>query len=232
MDHSGKRLPDDLDDARPFRLAPRLVQILSATTGSTALIAFSVFLFTGPWHILVLYKETSAVLAFDLCLSMAFFAQHSGMIRNAFKAWFARFAPAHYHGAIFSIASGICLFCVVHLWQASEHMLVTVNAPWRLGLQAIRYHLRGKSQPAASFSERGPYRWVRHPQYFCVLVMIWSFPDLTADRLLFNVLWSTWIAAGTLLEERDLLATLGDQYRDYQARVPMLIPLPGKAGSG
>ncbi len=258
MDHSGKRLPDDLDDARPFRLGPRLVQILSAAIGSTALIAFSVFLFTGPWQVLVLYEETSAVLAFDLCLSMAFFAQHSGMIRNTFKAWFARFAPAHYHGAIFSIASGICLFCVVHFWQASEHMLVTVDAPWRLGLQAlflaalggiiwsslslrsfdsfglraIRYHLRGKSQPAASFSERGPYRWVRHPQYFCVLVMIWSFPDLTADRLLFNVLWSTWIAAGALLEERDLLVTLGDQYRDYQARVPMLIPLPGKAGSG
>ncbi len=258
MHHSGKRPPDDLDDARPSRLVPRLVQILSAASGSTALLAFTVFLFTGPWQVLLLFNDTSAVLAFNLCLSMMFFAQHSGMIRNSFKAWFARFAPEHYHGAVFSIASGICLFCVVHFWQASDHILVTVNAPWRHGLQAlflaalggiiwsslslrsfdsfglraIRYQLRGKSQPAASFSEHGPYRWVRHPQYLCVLVMIWSCPDLTADRLLFNVLWSTWIAAGTLLEERDLLATFGDQYRVYQSRVPMLIPLPGKAGSG
>jgi len=54
--------------------------------------------------------------------------------------------------------------------------------------------------------------------------MIWSYPDLTADRLLFNVLWSAWIAVGTLLEERDLTVTLGQQYKDYQSRVPMLIP--------
>ena len=56
--------------------------------------------------------------------------------------------------------------------------------------------------------------------------MIWSFPDLTADRLLFNVLWSTWIVVGTLLEERDLAVTLGQQYKEYQSRVPMLIPWP------
>jgi len=92
------------------------------------------------------------------------------------------------------------------------------------GLQALRCHLRGTSPPAATLTERGPYRWVRHPQYFFILVMIWSYPDLTADRLLFNVLWSTWIVAGTLMEERDLAVTLGDRYREYQLRVPMLIP--------
>ena len=54
--------------------------------------------------------------------------------------------------------------------------------------------------------------------------MIWCYPDLTADRLLFNVLWSAWIVAGTLMEERDLAVTLGDRYREYQSRVPMLIP--------
>ena len=31
---------------------------------------------------------------------------------------------------------------------------------------------------------RGPYRWVRHPLYLTTLLMIWSYPDLTADRLL------------------------------------------------
>ena len=98
------------------------------------------------------------------------------------------------------------------------------------GLRAIRCQLRGKQQPAAAFTERGPYRWVRHPQYFCVLVMIWSYPDLTADRLLFNVLWSTWIVVGTLLEERDLTETFGHHYQEYQSRVPMLIPWPGKGG--
>jgi hypothetical protein len=226
------------------------VLILSATIGISALIAFTIFLFTGPWKILILYKDTRTVLAFDLCLSMVFFAQHSGMIRHSFQAWFGKFAPKYYHGATFSIASGICLYCIIFFWQASEQMLVTANDTFRpgmralffaalggiiwsnlvlhsfdiFGLRAIRCHLRGKAQPAASFMERGPYRWVRHPQYFCILVMIWSQPDLTADRLLFNVLWSTWITAGTILEERDLTATIGQQYQEYQSRVPMLIP--------
>jgi len=194
--------------------------------------------------------DTSAVLAFDLCLSISFFAQHSGMIRQSFRAWFRRFAPTYYDGAIFSIASGICLYCIVFFWQGSEQTILTANGPMRLGmrslfftalggiiwsnvalrsfdsfgLQAIRCHLLGKHRPAASFVVRGPYRWVRHPQYFFILVMIWSYPDLTADRLLLNVAWSTWLVVGTLLEERDLTKTFGHRYREYQLRVPMLIP--------
>ena len=229
---------------------PRLVQILSAAIGITSLLAFTVFLYTGPWHTAVLYSDTRAVLAFDLFLSGIFFAQHSGMIRQSFQNEFGRFAPACYHGAAFSIASGICLYGVILFWQASELTIVSVSEPLRsgmralflialggiiwsnlvlrsfdiFGLRAIRYHLRGLPQPVTLFTEQGPYRWVRHPQYFCILVMIWSYPDLTADRLLFNILWSTWIAVGTVLEERDLTASIGRQYREYQSRVPMLIP--------
>jgi protein-S-isoprenylcysteine O-methyltransferase Ste14 len=250
MDHSSAGPSGDGDKSRPSRLGPQLARVLSALFGITALVAFIVFLFTGPWHHLVLYRDTAAVLAFDASLSAAFFAQHSGMIRRSFKAWFAGLAPEYYHGAIYSIAAGICLYCVMLFWQVSEPVLLTVNEPLRLamralflaalggivwsnlalrsfdvfGLRAISCHLRGTSDPVASLTERGPYRWVRHPQYFFILVMIWSYPGLTADRLLFNVLWSAWIVVGTLLEERDLVVTLGDRYREYQSRVPMLIP--------
>ncbi|MCE5274564.1 MAG: hypothetical protein LLG43_05445 [Deltaproteobacteria bacterium] len=67
-----------------------------------------------------------------------------------------------------------------------------------------------------------------------MLVMIRSCPDLTADRLLFDVLWSAWIFGATRLEEHDLVRDFGNQYREYQARVPMLIPLqdPLRAGKG
>jgi protein-S-isoprenylcysteine O-methyltransferase Ste14 len=240
----------DSNNVRPFRFGPHIVQMLSVAFGVTSLVAFFVFLFTGPWKMLVLFHDTRAILAFDLCLSVAFFVQHSGMIRRSFRTWLQRFAPDHYHGAIFSIGSGICLYCVMVFWQVSELTLVATNDLWRLGvrvlflgalggvlwsnlalrsfdsfgLQAIRSHLRGKKPPVASFMERGPYRWVRHPQYFCILVMIWSSPNLTADRLLLNILWSAWVVIGTLLEERDLKATFGHRYEDYQSRVPMLVP--------
>jgi hypothetical protein len=241
---------DDKIDARPFRIGPHVMQMFAAAIGITALMAFTIFLFTGPWVKFTLYENTREVLVFDLCLSMMFFVQHSGMIRKTFQTWFGRIAPNYYHGATFSIASGICLFCIVILWQVSEQTIVTVNNPVRLGLRglfvaalggiiwsnlalrsfdifglrAIRCHLRGKPEPVTSLTERGPYRWVRHPQYFCILVMIWVYPDLTMDRMLFNVLWSTWIVVGTMLEERDMMLSIGDQFRDYQSRVPMLIP--------
>ena len=37
--------------------------------------------------------------------------------------------------------------------------------------------------------------------------MIWSYPDLTLDRLLLNLLFSVWVIVGTLFEEGDLLAS-------------------------
>jgi protein-S-isoprenylcysteine O-methyltransferase Ste14 len=65
---------------------------------------------------------------------------------------------------------------------------------------------------------------VRHPLYFFTLVMIWTSPDITLDRLLFNVLFTGWIVVGTRLEERDLVAEFGEHYSVYQRHVPMLIP--------
>jgi protein-S-isoprenylcysteine O-methyltransferase Ste14 len=54
--------------------------------------------------------------------------------------------------------------------------------------------------------------------------MIWASPDVTADRLLFNILWSIWMVVATRLEERDLAAEFGEGYRRYQRSVPMLLP--------
>ena len=77
------------------------------------------------------------------------------------------------------------------------------------GLKLIADHLRGTESTRLPLRVRGPYRWVRHPLYAFVLLMIWSCPDLTADRLLFNVLFSAWMIVGTILEERDLVIAFG-----------------------
>jgi protein-S-isoprenylcysteine O-methyltransferase Ste14 len=61
-----------------------------------------------------------------------------------------------------------------------------------------------------------------------MILLVWLHPSFTADRLLFNIIWTSWIITGTLLEERDLAEHFGDQYRDYQKRVSMLLPVPGK----
>ena len=97
-----------------------------------------------------------------------------------------------------------------------------------LGLGPIRAHLRGQAYRPAEFVVRGPYLWVRHPLYSCILVMLWTNPDVTADRLLLSVMWTVWIWAGAAMEERDLVAEFGDDYRAYQRQVPMLIPWRGR----
>jgi protein-S-isoprenylcysteine O-methyltransferase Ste14 len=54
--------------------------------------------------------------------------------------------------------------------------------------------------------------------------MIWASPNLTIDKLLFNIMWTLWIFIAAMLEERDLTREFGNSYREYQKQVPMLIP--------
>ncbi len=191
----------------------------------------------------------SLALPWDGLLSLAFFLQHSLMVRRSVKARMARHLPSRYLGAVYAIASGVALGAAALLWQRTERWFVA-EGPLRwlgtglaalaaagfvwgvaslrgfdpLGLRPIRAHRRGRPQRPAELQIRGAYRWVRHPLYLCVLVLFWSSPELSADRLLFDVLWTAWIIGATFLEERDLAAELGAPYLAYQRRVPMLIP--------
>ena len=54
-----------------------------------------------------------------------------------------------------------------------------------VGLTALRRSFSIMAE-ARVLVTTGPYRWVRHPLYFSILVLIWFCPDLTLDRLLLN----------------------------------------------
>jgi hypothetical protein len=190
------------------------------------------------------------LLIWDVLLSFLFFVQHSGMVRRSFRSRMESVMPMRYQGAIYTIASGIAFAVVVVFWQKSEIQLLVLEGGllWiaricsaaavaifalsayslrtfdPLGIGPIRAHLSGRTHVPGPFVIRGPYRWVRHPLYSCVIVLFWTNPDLTTDRLLFNVLWTAWIYLGTIFEERDLKREFGDSYGEYQKRVPMLFP--------
>jgi protein-S-isoprenylcysteine O-methyltransferase Ste14 len=151
---------------------------------------------------------------------------------------------------MYTLASGFVLLAFVAFWQVSEIILFEVRGlpggvmrtfyflsilgicwgMWALrsidmfGLDPILKNLRSKPSPPSPLRIQGPYRWVRHPLYLLMIVLFWSYPSLTADRLLFNILWTIWVVIGTILEERDLVDDFGDAYRDYQTNVPMLVP--------
>jgi protein-S-isoprenylcysteine O-methyltransferase Ste14 len=223
-----------------------LVMALSGFLGSVSLILFGIFLYTGLPSQMNLGLSEQTNLYFDALLCFLFFLQHSLMIRNGLTG----FIPQNYHGAFFSIFSGIFLLILMLFWQKSTAFqfdldgaayffmralfflsiigyYVTIRSlrPFDpFGIREIIIHLKGKTAKAPVFTVRGTYRWVRHPLYFFSLLLIWATVSVTTDRLLFNGLWTVWIIVGAMLEERDLVASFGDAYRNYQRNVPMLIP--------
>ena len=223
---------------------------LAGLLGGGTLFLFMVFLYVGPMNWIRLELGETASLWLNACLCLAFFVQHSVMIRRSFRQRLGRFLPREFDPAFFAIASGVVLIVLIAFWQESSYTVANAAGFWSWLLRAVyflclagffwgmwalgvfdpfgviplRDHLRGRQSPPVPFVFRGPYRWVRHPLYLVLIVMIWSYPDLTADRLLFNVLWTLWMVVGTVLEERDLVASFGDAYRTYQREVPMLIP--------
>jgi protein-S-isoprenylcysteine O-methyltransferase Ste14 len=224
--------------------------ILAYLAGSVSLLGMVIFLFHGPFDLVNLELGEAGGLVLNTVLSVIFFIQHSAMIRPRFHQWLSHLVRPAYHGAIYTISSGILLLVIMILWQKSGFQVVEFHGIIRwllhavfflslgifywgiqsldgfdgLGVGPIFNELRGTHPRPKPFMVSGVYRWVRHPLYFSCLLLIWSCPDITADRLLFNILWTVWIVLGTVFEERDLVASFGEAYRDYQRNVPMLIP--------
>jgi protein-S-isoprenylcysteine O-methyltransferase Ste14 len=212
-------------------------------------LAFIVFLFVGPLNIVNLGLSEGQALLIDTLLCLAFFVQHSFMARKPFHQRFARLTPAQYGGSVYAIVSGVFVIGLVMLWQESNYTLFTLQGTlrwffraffflaiacvlWALSvgfldlyrLRSIVHDLRGTEPTPVSLVTRGPYHQVRHPLYISSLFLLWSYPDLTLDRMLLNILFSFWVIAGILLEERDLVDEFGQEYRDYQRKVPMVLP--------
>ncbi|MBF0118413.1 MAG: isoprenylcysteine carboxylmethyltransferase family protein [Desulfobacterales bacterium] len=227
-----------------------IIIYMSLFFGITSLLVFSAFLLVNPQSIVDIGLSETGKIFFNTFLSLLFFLQHSIMIRNSFRKKAETFFNPVYYNAFFSIASGIVLLITILFWQKSSLSLATTTGIYcwifyifffiaiagfiwgsralllfdPFGIKKILYHLRGKQHNNIPFVINGPYKYVRHPLYFFMLIMIWASPDLTPDRLLFNIIWTIWIYWGAKLEENDLVNEFGNKYQEYQKNVPMIFP--------
>lgn len=81
--------------------------------------------------------------------------------------------------------------------------------------------------PRQAIVERGAYRWVRHPSYTAAALMITGLGLALGNwASFFTLVVAVSIAYGyrVNVEERALLATLGDNYREYMRRTKKFVP--------
>lgn len=190
-------------------------------------------------------------------LILLFGLQHSWMARAKFKQQMGRFIPPVLVKSNYILLSGFCLLVIAGFWVRVPTVVYDLRETWAywlflfisiaglglvgwagkvlngaelLGVDVLRTVFTGKEAPESEFMTPGPYRFVRHPIYTGILLLLWSIPVATLDQLLFSVGFTLYLVIGTKYEEKDLLARFGEKYHDYQRKVPMFIPFLGKRG--
>jgi methanethiol S-methyltransferase len=187
----------------------------------------------------------------NLLLLALFAVPHSVMARPVFKRWWTRFVPNTIERSTYVLVSSLLLFLMFWQWRTMPAVIWAVAwAPGRLvlwalftlgwvtalvstflinhfdlfGLRQVYLAWRGSPYSDLEFRESLLYRVVRHPLMLGFIIAFWATPTMTAGHLLFAVATTGYILIAMQLEEYDLVAALGDRYRDYRGRVPMLIP--------
>lgn len=97
------------------------------------------------------------------------------------------------------------------------------------GTRQIRNHFRGIEEAEDEpLRTGGLLRFVRHPLYSGAFLILWGRVSNEFD--LATAVWgSLYLLAGTVCEERRLLARYGDAYGAYRRRVRAFIPRKGRA---
>jgi methanethiol S-methyltransferase len=116
-----------------------VLALFSIGIGGGSLLLFAYFLLFGTPSPIGVARSDAARLAFDAVLCLAFFGQHSGMIRRGAKQRLAKRIPSTHQPALYSIASGPCLFALVFAWQPTTDFLFRPQgiARWLVGRFAM-----------------------------------------------------------------------------------------------
>ena len=188
--------------------------------------------------------------AVNLGLLTLFALQHSVMARPTFKRWWTKIVPAAAERSTYVLFSSLALIAMFIYWQPLGGVVWDVTHPtakavlygafafgWGLvlistflinhfdlfGLRQVWLELLGKPYTQLQFGTPLFYRYVRHPLYLGWFFAFWATPTMTMSHLVFAVMTTAYILVAIQLEERDLVAHLGQAYRDYRERVPMIM---------
>ncbi|MBT8421659.1 MAG: isoprenylcysteine carboxylmethyltransferase family protein, partial [Gammaproteobacteria bacterium] len=167
----------------------------------------------------------------NIGLILLFGLQHSIMARPGFKKIWTRVIPKTYERSTYVLASSLVLAFVFWQWQPIQVWLwgtssalgysilyglfmlgtIIVLASTFMtdhfdlfGVRQVWLNLWGRPYTHQPFQARWFYRFMRHPLYFGLLLMLWSTPRMSYGHALFSLGMTMYILIGVRYEERDL----------------------------
>jgi protein-S-isoprenylcysteine O-methyltransferase Ste14 len=121
-------------------------------------------------------------------------------------------------GSFSWIAFAAGVVCAVASFRLRWAAIAALGKFWSLHVEIRENH---------EFVQSGPFRFVRHPTYFSMILETAAFGLLCSAWWMLAVIPLVFIPVLVMrlrLEEPALVEKFGDAYRAYQRRVPMLIP--------
>lgn len=107
-------------------------------------------------------------------------------------------------------------------------LLVTVFQTDVMAFAGVRQVLQPDLKHENQLVVKGFYRLVRHPLYLFSIILFWLMPSVTDLILAFILAGTLYFLLGTIPEERKLLATFGEAYRQYRQEVSWILPFAKK----
>jgi methanethiol S-methyltransferase len=191
----------------------------------------------------------------NIALLGLFAVQHTIMARPAFKQWWTKFVPVQVERSTYVLVASLLLALLFwqwrpilgEIWNVENTTAKTVLfgifwLGWGIvlfssfiishfdlfGLRQVWLYLSNREYHHLKFQARSLYKLIRHPLMLGIIIAFWATPHMTTGHLVFAITATVYILIGIQFEERDLVHFHGQNYIDYQGRVPMLIPLGRK----
>jgi protein-S-isoprenylcysteine O-methyltransferase Ste14 len=191
-----------------------------------------------------------------------FAVQHMIMARVKFKEWWTKIVPISVGRSTFVLFSSLILILLFWEWRPMPGLIWNVEHPagylilqalfwigWVIvllstfminhfdlfGLRQVYLNLRGEELKHVEFKTSGLYKFIRHPVMAGFIIAFWATPVMTVGHLIFALATTGFILISLQLEERDLVAAIGEDYQNYQKSTRMFLPFPKsgqEVGSG
>jgi methanethiol S-methyltransferase len=213
-------------------------------------LVFVAALAIGTWRFITLGRPPAEGpliegLLINTLLFGVFAMHHSVLARDMVKARVVRLVSARLERSTYVWVASLLFIAACLAWRPIAGTVYRIPAPWAwlagalqlaggaLTLDAARRidvrvlaGLRPEPELDGDPVARGTYRLVRHPIYLGWVLLVWATSDMTAGRLVFALISTTYLVVAVPFEERSLRRRFGPSYDGYRRAVRWRI-VPG-----